>query len=203
MSYGINVTNASGESLFDENTEPYLQTLEVLTISGTPVTYSGETWYGYASSNVTISRIMMIDVPPGGSVLRGAGPYHHVLSWSPAVFRRVVFSYELPAPTGYGAAIYGPSGQLAWSANNESITVEGLATVNQTGPNVSFSTTSDKIALTTRIPLNVPSAGFNLAFLQGVIRNAGGTAYSWRALGTGFGPPYVIGPSPMQFLYGT
>ncbi len=136
MSYGIQVKNASSETVVDDQYPVYALDAQQ-TVTGVSV---GSGHYRYDLSS---AYLPFFSLPVGGTIYCE----DRVSYWSnqsSLLMRRAKLANELPAPTGYGAAVYNSAGQVTWAASTSIIAVkECLVAPNSgtssPGPNVACS----------------------------------------------------------------
>ena len=194
MSFGISITNDSGEVVIDDTYSAF-QVRDTVISTGT---LSGSV-YVHDLTAYAASTLRMVQIPPGGQFY-GGGHSNMATSWQVATFKLMVPSYSLVAPTGYGLCVYNSAGALVYTANQDLLAIVGVGQVDNGGS--PFYTNSEWFCQTSYLPMIVNVGGINKAYQQGVLRAADGASLSWISRQIGNGPPTIIPPSHVQFLHG-
>jgi len=187
MAYGIEVKNAGSEIVIDD-LYPAVFLSASATRTGTAFTnppgVSQIASFRYPRDN---SKIQFANLGVGDFLIKARyGDYFHS-NKSSLQFRDAVLSSTLPAPTGYGVAVYNTSGELCFTAGNDLIPIRDEVELVQAGTLVNESGSWVCIA-ETPIRFVAPQAGFAYVQSSGVKR-VNSTQYEYMSYVTQLGPP--------------
>lgn len=196
MTYGFEARNSSGEVVIDQSF-PVYELSEEKTVVAYESDSSGVIWRFSLPPAGTL-RFWKMEVGDGVSL----APTYFANTKQTFLVRDVVRASILTAPTGYGMAVYNPSGQLTYSSNGELMTIGDKYFVTPAfgGTAQSVSTTDQWIAIETLVANLIPEffQFFGAAFTSGC-RRVTASSYEY------FGGPYTLSPpvsivTPVPFI---
>lgn len=163
MSYGFEAINAAGEVVID-GSFPVYELSAPSTVTGTSFGSQGD--YSFPLQPSGTLRFWQLGVGDGIS----RTPTLFIGNKQTFTVRDVVPASSLPAPSGYGMAIYGASGQKVYATNGELLTIGDKYSVELQANNV-------------RPPINVSDSWvaietFTLNILSSGIPGGGGTGFT-------------------------
>lgn len=194
MSYGIEITNSSNEVIIDNDNPTYMLSLSD-TVSGTSI---GGGYYIYRFGD---------ELPPEPFVFTkmsvgdfwGSAQDGFASNQSTREIRVLKQANDLPDPTGYGLVVFNSSGEKVWFANGSVALVNSSTTIAVNG---SYSTSSDWVYITSRLPYFTTPPGSTTGFsLSTGVNRVSSSEYEWAAEASRTGPTLNVGPFPASCVF--